>query len=220
MLALLMGCHSAKPEAQPAADPCRPQPAPCPGRRPPTVSRGNTAYLTATSGASAGRSVESGLRLAPLADSLARAVVVLGVRDTTASHPLAGTSDLDPTALGGVRTGDLTTDDPEAPGVLVIERHPAHEGAGSEIMLRLGSDANRLGFGLGRVAAHQQCEHRAGPAPGPHGRMRLTTRPPSSTTRSGRRSRSFFSCTRGPRGENTRRPGASVKGSAPSRLTA
>ena len=71
--------------------------------------------------------------------------MVLGVRDTTTSHPLAGTSDLDPTALGGVRTGDLTTDDPEAPGVLVIERHPAHEDAAAEIMLRLGSDANRLG---------------------------------------------------------------------------
>src|SRR6476646_2546020 len=146
MVALMVGCHSAKPESQPAADPCRPPT----GSLPRTATAEGLAgeyrvHLAATSGASAGRSVESGLRLSPLADSLARAVVVLGVRDTTTSHPLAGTSDLDPTALGGVRTGDLTTDDPEAPGVLVIERHPAHEDAGAEIMLRLGSDANRLG---------------------------------------------------------------------------
>jgi hypothetical protein len=146
VLVALMACHSSRPEAQPVADPCRPPT----GVLPPTATAGGLAgeyrlHLTATSGASAGKSLDAGLRLRPLADSLARAVVVLGVRDTTTSHPLAGTADLDPEALGAVRTGDLAADDDEAPGVLVIERHPAKPDASAEIMLRLGADANRRG---------------------------------------------------------------------------
>ena len=146
MLLMALACHSARPEAQLVTDPCRPPT----GTLPRTATAGGLAgeyrlHITATSGPSAGQWVEGGLRLRPVADSLARAVVVLGVRDTTTSHPLAGTTDLDPTALGAVRTGDLATDDDEAPGVLVIERHPAKPDAGAEIMLRLGADANRRG---------------------------------------------------------------------------
>jgi hypothetical protein len=146
VLAGALACHPAHPAAQPALNPCRPT----------TGSLARTAaavglagdyrlHLTATSGASAGRWVDGALRLQPVHDSLPREVVVLGVRDTTSSFPLSGTADLDPVALGAVRTGSLTAEDPEAPGVLVIERRPARPDAATEIMLRLGADANRRG---------------------------------------------------------------------------
>ena len=54
--------------------------------------------------------------------------------------PLFGTADVDVEAVGAVRVGDLTSADPAAPGVLVIEddtdRRP-------NILLRFGSEANR-----------------------------------------------------------------------------
>jgi hypothetical protein len=144
-LAAAMACHSAKPEAQPATDPCRPPT----GSLPSTATAGGLAgdyrlHITATAGSSAGRWTEAALRLRPRDDS-ARVVVVLGIRDTSSSLPLSGTTDLDPAALGAVQTGSLTAEDPEAPGVLVIEHHPARPDAGAEIMLRLGAGANRRG---------------------------------------------------------------------------
>ena len=146
VLAGALACHPAHPEAQPAVNPCRPTT----GSLPRTAAAASLAgdyrlQLTATSGASAGRSVDGALRLQPMDDSMPREVVVLGVRDTSSSFPLSGTTDLDPAALGAVRTGSLTAEDAEAPGVLVIERRPAHPDAAIEIMLRLGADANRRG---------------------------------------------------------------------------
>lgn len=146
LLAGALACHQAHPEAQPALNPCRPTT----GTLPRTATAGGLAgdyrlHLTATAGSSAGRAVDGTLRLRQVDDSVRREVVVLGVRDTTSSFPLSGTSDLDPTALGAVRTGSLAAVDPEAPGVLVIERRPQRMNAGTEIMLRLGADANRRG---------------------------------------------------------------------------
>jgi hypothetical protein len=146
ILALAMACHSAHPETQPMTNPC----APPSGVLPSTATAAGLAgeyrlHITATSGSNAGKWVEGGLRLRPLEDSLARVVLVLGVRDTTTTYPLVGTTDLEPADLGAVRIGELSADDPDAPGVLVIERHPARADAGAEIMLRLGADANRRG---------------------------------------------------------------------------
>jgi hypothetical protein len=42
--------------------------------------------------------------------------------------------------VGAVRVGSLSSEDPESPGVLVIE---SETGTGLSILLRLGSDANR-----------------------------------------------------------------------------
>jgi hypothetical protein len=145
-LAGVLACHPAHPEAQPAVNPCRPTTG--------TLPRGATAsglageyrlHLTATSGTAAGRWAEGALRLRHIEDSVPREVVVLGVRDTTSSFPLSGVSDLDPSALGATRTGSLAAEDSEAPGVLVIERRPTRPDAGTEIMLRLGAEANRRG---------------------------------------------------------------------------
>ena len=146
VLAGTLACHPAHPEAQPAVNPCRP----ATGTLPRTATAIGLAgdyrlHLAATAGASAGRWVDVALRLRPVDDSVSREVVVLGVRDTTSSFPLSGTTDLDPGALGAIRTGNLSAEDPEAPGVLVIERRPARPDAAREIMLRLGADANRRG---------------------------------------------------------------------------
>jgi hypothetical protein len=144
-------CHSAAPAARsaaiPAADTCT---APT-GELPPsaTSTRLGGEYrlrLVATAGPRSREAVDAHLRLSPLADSLQVPVPVLGVRDTTTRHPLAGTTDLDPAVVGGVSTGDNASTDPAAPGVLVIERHAGAAGAPARIMLRLGALANRRGL--------------------------------------------------------------------------
>jgi hypothetical protein len=146
VLAGALACHPSHPEAQPAVNPCRPTATTLPRSATATGLAGAyRLHLTATAGASAGRSVDGALRLRPPDDSMRREVVVLGVRDTTSSFPLSGTADLDPSALGAVRTGSLAAEDPAAPGVLVIERRPARPEAATEIMLRLGAEANRRG---------------------------------------------------------------------------
>ena len=54
--------------------------------------------------------------------------------------PLFGATDVDVEAVGAVRVGDLSSTDPAAPGVLVIE---SDTDQGPSILLRFGSDANR-----------------------------------------------------------------------------
>lgn len=54
-----------------------------------------------------------------------------------ARTPLGGSTDVDVEAVGALRLGDLGSDDPSAPGVLVIETD------GPSIILRLGSEPNR-----------------------------------------------------------------------------
>jgi hypothetical protein len=53
---------------------------------------------------------------------------------------LFGTTDVSVAAVGALSVGDLSSDDPDAPGVLVIE---SDAGGGKSTMLRFGSDANR-----------------------------------------------------------------------------
>lgn len=59
----------------------------------------------------------------------------------SASTPLQGSTDIDLGAVGAHRIGDPTSTDPDAPGVLVIE---SERGGTRQILLRLGSDANRV----------------------------------------------------------------------------
>ena len=59
----------------------------------------------------------------------------------SAATPLQGALDIDLDQVGARRIGDVTSTDPDAPGVLVLEfdrRGTRH------VMLRLGSDANRV----------------------------------------------------------------------------
>lgn len=56
------------------------------------------------------------------------------------TSPLFGSTNLNVEDVGAVQIGDLSSEDPEYPGVLVIE---SETGTGPNILLRFGSDANR-----------------------------------------------------------------------------
>jgi hypothetical protein len=101
-------------------------------------------HLASTTGPSSGEWVTADLRLSNIEAASDREVVLLGIRDTTSIYALAGSTDLDPGRVGAVHTGELGSDRPDAPGVLVIEHHATAAGA-PDIMLRLGADANRRG---------------------------------------------------------------------------
>jgi hypothetical protein len=150
ILAALNACHSARPQAQPvagsAADRCLP-PA---GTLPPSATAAGLAgeyrlHITATTGPSSGQWASAGLQLTAIEDPAAREIVVMGVRDNTGQNALAGSTDLDPSQVGAVRTGELRDAATDAPGVLVIERHSAGPDPVADIMLRFGADANRRG---------------------------------------------------------------------------
>ena len=59
----------------------------------------------------------------------------------SASTPLLGSTDIDLRAVGAHRVGDPASTDPDAPGVLVLESERRGK---RQILLRLGSDANRV----------------------------------------------------------------------------
>ncbi|MCY3812068.1 MAG: hypothetical protein OXH15_09755 [Gammaproteobacteria bacterium] len=59
----------------------------------------------------------------------------------SASTPLQGSTDIDLGAVGAHRIGDPASTDPHAPGVLVLE---SERRGTRQILLRLGSDANRV----------------------------------------------------------------------------
>jgi hypothetical protein len=146
LLPLAIACHSARPGASAAADSC----AAASGQLPPTATAEGLAgeyrlHLVTTAGRDSGASVPGRLELREQPDSLQQPPPMLGIRDTTTRYPLAGLAELDRDALGATNTGALASTDAAAPGVLLIERHPARPAAPAEIMLRLGADANRRG---------------------------------------------------------------------------
>jgi hypothetical protein len=150
-LLAVSACHSAPPAARPAARPAADTCATPTGDLPHSATGVGLGgqyrlRLVATAGPRSGEAVDAHLRLAPLADSLQVPPPMLGVRDTTTRYPLAGSTDLDPELVGGVRTGDNASVDPAAPGVLVIERRPGAAGGPASIMLRLGALANGRGL--------------------------------------------------------------------------
>ena len=146
LLLTVAACHSTPPAAKPAADTCATPTGALPHEATAATLGGEYRLrLVATAGPRSGTSTDARLRLGPLPDSLQVAAPVLGIRDTTTRYPLGGSVDLDPDAVGAVRTGDLSSADPAAPGVLVIERRPVAPDVPPSLMLRLGADANRRG---------------------------------------------------------------------------
>jgi hypothetical protein len=99
--------------------------------------------LVATSGAKKGAATEGSLRLDPQADSLRYRRRLGGTRDSTVLHPLYGAADVDLARIDAVSVGSTTSLDPIQPGVLVMQRRTAGGSPRGEIILRLGSDANR-----------------------------------------------------------------------------
>ena len=87
-----------------------------------------------------GRSVRGGLVLHAQLDALRQFAGAAGAAIPGVSAPLFGTTDVRVRGVGALPVGDLSSDDPEAPGVLVIESETS---GGRSTMLRFGSDANR-----------------------------------------------------------------------------
>ena len=142
-LFILPSCRSPSGRATP--EEC----APIGTELPPASSAGRLAgeyrlRLVATSGAKKGAATEGTLRLDPQADALRYRTRPGGARDSTVLHPLYGAAEVDLDAIDAVSVGNTTSLDPMQPGVLVMERHAAAgRPPAAEIVIRLGSDANR-----------------------------------------------------------------------------
>jgi hypothetical protein len=88
--------------------------------------------------------VDGTLKLRPHVGDLRYRVRMAGSLDSSVVHPLYGTAELNLKAVDAVQVGTIASDDPAAPGVLVIQRHErAGQVPRSEITVRLGSEANR-----------------------------------------------------------------------------
>ena len=85
-------------------------------------------------------SVEGGLVLRDQSTDLRHFAGSDGSAIPGVASPLLGTTDIAVQVVGALRIGDLSSADPAAPGVLVIESQTAQ---GPSILLRFGSDANR-----------------------------------------------------------------------------
>ena len=100
--------------------------------------------LVATSGRMSGSAVEGRLTLQPQLDSLRYRARLGGGTDSAVGHTLYGGTEIDLTAVDALLVGSTSSLDPIRPGVLVIERHErAGQAPRAEIVMRLGSDANR-----------------------------------------------------------------------------
>ena len=97
------------------------------------------APVGAPDGASA-RTAEGSLLLFDQVDSLREFTGGAGDPVPGVTSPLYGSTDVSLEAVGAVRVGSLSSEDPAFPGVLVIE---SETGASPSILLRLGADANR-----------------------------------------------------------------------------
>lgn len=100
--------------------------------------------MVATSGDSAGRSASGTMQLRVQSEELQ--VPPLGSADAGTRMLMYGSTDLDLRTILAVEVGALDSEDPLAPGVLVLERAVELDGGSSkEITVRLGSEANRRG---------------------------------------------------------------------------
>jgi hypothetical protein len=141
-VAVLVGCSGAAGGATP--EECAPVTAEIPASGTVTPAVGEYQLrLVATSGAKTGASVEGTLSLQPQPDALRYRTGLGGTVDTSVVHPLYGSADVDLAAVDAVSVGSTTSKDPMQPGVLVVERHTSGDDASIEIVVRLGSEANR-----------------------------------------------------------------------------
>lgn len=99
--------------------------------------------LVTTTGDSSGKQVSGSMNLAAQSDDLKMGEP--GTMDAATLMPLVGTVAVDLGAVHAVEVGALDSEDPMAPGVLVLERpYQKQSGeAATEVTIRLGSEANR-----------------------------------------------------------------------------
>ncbi len=96
--------------------------------------------LVATKGDSAGQRVMGQLSLHPSETAARQWTTLDGRPDPNVTVPLYGSTDINLRAVGAVRLGDLGSQDPKSPGVMVLDSRAA---SARQIVLRLGSLANR-----------------------------------------------------------------------------
>ena len=143
-LPLVLACRSGPPGDPPRAVDCGPPSGQlAPGASAEALVGEYRLRLVATSGSRPGASTDGRVRLRPADDSLRSPAPVLGIRDSLTVLPLRGAAELEAEAIGATVPGDPGSDDPRAPGVLVIEQHSGRPGEPASIILRVGSDANR-----------------------------------------------------------------------------
>ncbi len=100
--------------------------------------------LVATSGDKSGDRTRGQLRLLEQTGELREFALPGVAMDTRVSVPLYGATGLDLDVVGAVAAGDLSSLDPERPGVMVMESRGERDGAErTMILLRFGSEANR-----------------------------------------------------------------------------
>jgi hypothetical protein len=142
ILAVLMACHKPQPEQQQVGAelrPCEPVPGElAAGAKLSQVEGQYDLRMAATTGKNKGATVDGRLRLTPNDTSHIFRSRPGGARDTTTRYPFYGSADIDLGAVDAVRPGDISSHDPDLPGVLAIESPNA-------VMLRLGSESNRPG---------------------------------------------------------------------------
>ncbi len=141
--AALLACRGAAGRASP--EECAPVTAELPASSTAAGLEGEYQLrLVATSGTKPGTAVEGTLTLQPLDQALRYGTGLDGAPDTTITHPLYGSADLDLAAVDAVSVGSIASMNPAQPGVLVIERHSGSgQAAPTGITIRLGSEANR-----------------------------------------------------------------------------
>jgi hypothetical protein len=141
LLGLLLGCSP--PPGSAAPQECGPVESELgPGATADALVGEYQLRMIATSGPKSGSAVVGRLRLQPHDSSMRRLSYAGGARDTVITAPLYGAAELDPSEVGAVYAGDLSSLDPTQPGVVVFQSS-AGAGGGPRIMLRLGSEANR-----------------------------------------------------------------------------
>lgn len=93
----------------------------------------------------AARSAAGTLTLRAMPDSLRFAATPGGGVDSSVSHPLFGTSDVDLEMVGAVTAGDGASTDPMRPGALVVQWWTAAPSGGrsTDVVVRIGSEGNR-----------------------------------------------------------------------------
>jgi hypothetical protein len=141
ILAALMACHKPQAEQQVSVEqkPCESPPDDLP--RVTSLGQAEGHYqlrMTATAGKNKGTAVDGRLRLAPNDASHLYRSQLGGVRDTVTRYPFYGSAEIDLAAVDAVQPGELTSFDPDLPGVLAIE-------SPNSVMLRLGTESNRAG---------------------------------------------------------------------------
>lgn len=100
--------------------------------------------LVATSGVKTGSAVEGPLKLMDQRPELRHRLLPGGATDSSVIHPAYGATEIELSEVDAVLMGSTTSMDPLQPGVLVVERHERPgQPARAEIVIRLGSEANR-----------------------------------------------------------------------------